>query len=266
MKKTTKLYGAILIAVAGIAVATPKATITKAAETDTNTGAADIEFVEATYGDKDTGGVIVPNSTDTIVDTDVDLKDGAFVVQGVSKLDFGKHEATTGVVRAFAKPVTANAEKEDEVTGRPNWVQFKDNRSIDDHSYTLSAKITKDFSGEIKGKARTLTGAVITYTNPILVADAQNAALIPTELKGLATTAAVNNQETTVFSNVQPDKGRGRYAIYFGEKGSADKDPAQSVSLMIPTNQEQEVQVGQYSATVTWTLAETPQEAPAGKE
>lgn len=259
MKLTTKLCGAALLAAMGVAVVAPKATVTKAAP-DSNSGLGEIEFVTATYGSFDTtGGVVPPNSSDTTKDTEAPLKDGEFVVQGMSKLDFGQHEAVAGAVEAWAKPTTANPSgSADKVEGRGNWVQIKDNRTTDDHTYNLGAKITDDFKATVNGTERKLTGAQITYANPILVADKENESLKP-QSPTLTQNAVVSaDSVTTIFSNTEKGKGRGRYAVYFGEKGNTAKPADQSVKLNIPSDQAQEIQKAKYTATITWTLSETP--------
>lgn len=258
MKLTTKLCGAALLAVIGVATVAPKASVIKADST-TRDGLGEIEFVTATYGSFDTSGsgVVPPNSTDTTQNTGETLYDGEFVVQGMSKLDFGQHEAVVGAVEAWAKPTTANAGASDEVAGRGNWVQWKDNRTTDDHKYYLGAKITDKFSTTVNGTKRTLSGSTITYNNPFLVAAKDNESLKPSVLPN-ASTSVNENSVSTVFSNTEETKGRGVYAIYFGEKGNAAAPADKSVQLNIPSNQAQEIQKAKYTATITWTLSTVP--------
>ncbi|WP_207696621.1 hypothetical protein DOK67_0002320 [Enterococcus sp. DIV0212c] len=254
MKLTHKLTGAVLLAAVGIAAAVPG--VTKAAERDDHTGFGDIEFTKESYGSWDTtGGVVPPNSTDSTRDTTHSLRDGEFVVQGMSRLDFGSQTVTLGKVNAWAKPTTANPTAEDgtKVEGRGNWVQFKDDRITEDHKYELSAQITTPFTTT---KDKKLTGATIHYTNAMLVADKDNEKLKPTVLPK---DALVNETErTAVFTNTEAAKGRGRYAVYFGEKGNTAKAADKSVELEIPGDQADEITTGKYTATITWTLSDTP--------
>ncbi|MFD1899277.1 WxL domain-containing protein [Enterococcus termitis] len=265
MKLTHKLAGTALLAALAVAAAGPA---TKAADPNKpGVGEGEIEFTSKTYETYDTSGVVPPN-TDSQSTRDTDstaLLDGEFLVQGMSKLVFNSQAATTGAVTSWAKPTTANpTTASDHVPARANWVQFKDDRQTDDHTYELTAKITRNFqfNDTAKGKVRNITGAEITYGNPILVADAENESLKPSS-NGIKTAVVNETTPAAVFTNTDGteangSKGRGRYAVYFGDIDNPAKKAEESVKLEIPSNQAQEIMNGKYVAEITWTLSETP--------
>jgi hypothetical protein len=268
MKLTHKLAGTALLAAIAVAATAPGAT--KAADPNhPGQGDGEIEFVSKTYGTYDPSGVVPPtyNSSQSTVDTDsTALLDGPFLVQGMSKLVFDSQEATTGTVTSWAKPTTANPlGANDHVEGRANWVQFKDDRQVDDHGYELQAVISQNFqfNDTAKGRVRNITGAQITYNNAKLVADKENEALKPSST-GLNRSTTINEDNAElVFKNSENTKGRGRYAIYFGDAESATEKPNESIRLDIPANQADEIMTGKYVAKIQWTLSATPAPTPA---
>ncbi|WP_375178718.1 WxL domain-containing protein [Enterococcus rotai] len=265
MKLTHKLAGTALLAAIAVAATAPG--VTKAADPAApGVGEGEIEFTSKTYGTYDTSGVVPPNYTSqSTIDTDsTALLDGPFLVQGMSKLVFNSQSATTGAVTSWAKPTTANANTvgaTDKVEGRANWVQFKDDRQVDDHGYELKAIISQNFqfNDTAKGKIRNIKGAQITYGNAHLVADKDNESLKPTS--GIVPAATVNETNSEiVFKNREETKGRGRYAVYFGdaEATKPTEKPEESVKLDLPANQAEEIMNGKYVAKITWTLEATP--------
>ncbi|MBM7687880.1 hypothetical protein BCR24_01940 [Enterococcus ureilyticus] len=264
MKLTHKLAGTALLAAIAVAATAPG--VTKAADPAApGVGEGEIEFTSKTYGTYDTTGVVPPNYTSqSTVDTDsTALLDGPFLVQGMSKLVFNSQSATTGAVTSWAKPTTANANTSgatDKVDGRANWVQFKDDRQVDDHGYELKAVISQNFqfNDTAKGKIRNIKGAQITYGNANLVADKDNEALKPSST-GLNRATTVNETGSElIFKNQEENKGRGRYAVYFGDAEDATQKPEESVKLDLPANQAEEIMNGKYVAKITWTLEATP--------
>lgn len=269
MKLTHKLCGAALLAVLGVAVAAPGAT--KAAPDHSKPGEGEIEFTKATYESYDSTGGVIPPDTSSQSTTDTDptkLLDGEFVVQGMSKLVFNEQAAVTGAIKSWAKPTTANPPLAgDHVPDRANWVQFKDDRLVDDRTYELSATLVDpDNKGAFKftdgSKTRSISGATIDYKNANLVAHEDNVALMP-NVNGInQTIKLVENTRTKVFTATENNtgKGRGKYAVYFGDALAQDntKKSGESIQLNIPKNQAEDVRTGKYVATILWTLSETP--------
>ena len=247
MKFTHRLCGAILLA------ALTTATVTKtvgAAEPDSimdgNTGK--VEFSEATYKDE----------TDNPV-PDTDEKDpenqpnGKFLIRKVTPLDFGKSEASaTKEITSFAKTYAPAGNPKAESA---NYVRFKDDRQVDDHTYQLTAKVTKQFEFKDGETIRKLDNATITYGHQRLLDAAGNGIQNPGE-SGLHHNAVVKFGESTpIFTNTGA-KGRGDYFIAFGKLGDEAKPGNQAIKLTVPSGTD--VRTGTYQATVTWTLSETP--------
>ncbi|MGM0219251.1 WxL domain-containing protein [Enterococcus sp. AZ126] len=265
MKLTHKLCGAALLTVLGVGLAAPGAT--KAAEDNSKAGDADIQFTKPTYGSYDSTGGVIPPDTDKQSTTDTDptkLVDGEFVVQGMSKLVFNEQAATTGAIKSFAKPTTANdPAAADYVSQRANWVQFKDDRLVDDRTYELTAKLVDtDGKGAFKfddnGKIRNIAGTTIDYKNTKIVAHEDNVSLLPST-SGLKTSIHLaENVPAKLFTATENNtgKGRGKYAVYFGD--TLTNTDTESVELSIPANQADDIRDGNYSAKVLWTLSETP--------
>lgn len=247
MKLTHKLCGAALVAVVGVAVAGPGASITKAVS-DSTDGPGKIVFTDEDYTTNTDGGKI-PDTTET--DPTLPSKNGEFVIRSVSPLDFGTAEATVGkTVVAFAAPhqSTGNA-----AASSANFVRFKDNRKNDDNSYQVSAKLTTQFTN---GTGKELTGATIEYTNLRLLDAAENGALKPAD-SGLE--ASVNleyDKAAPVYTNSDKTKGRGDYFVAFGELGNAVAPADGSVKLTIPSDTA--LYNGEYNAAITWTISDTP--------
>ncbi|OTN89909.1 hypothetical protein A5819_002407 [Enterococcus sp. 7E2_DIV0204] len=269
MKLTHKLCGAALLAVLGVAIAAPGAT--KAAPDHSKAGEGEIQFTKATYGSYDSTGGVVPPDTSSQSTTDTDptkLLDGEFVVQGMSKLVFNEQQATTGAIKSWAKPTTANkVGADDHVARRANWVQFKDDRLVDDRTYELSATLVdSDGKGAFKfedtanSKTRSIKGATIDYKNTRLEAHKDNLALAPST-SGLQPTLHLAENTKAKLLTVNENntgKGRGKYAVYFGDVINPANSDKESIELSIPANQADDIRDGKYVATILWTLSETP--------
>lgn len=246
MKFTHKLCGAILLA----ALTTGTGTVI-AAEPDSvmDGNIGKVEFTEATYEDE----------TDNPV-PDTDEKDpekqpnGKFLIRKVTPLDFGKAQASaTKEITSFAKTYVPAGNSKAESA---NYVRFKDDRQVDDHTYELTAKVTKQFEFKDGETVRKLDNATITYGHQRLLDAAENGIQNPGEV-GLHHDAVVKSGESTpIFTNTGA-KGRGDYFIAFGKLGDDAKPGNQAIKLTVPSGTD--VRTGTYQATVTWTLSETPQ-------
>ncbi|WP_207695852.1 hypothetical protein DOK67_0001431 [Enterococcus sp. DIV0212c] len=254
MKLTHKLCGAALLAVIGVAVAAPSAT---QALNKTRDGKADIEFTQNTEPDT---SMTDPTGTRTH-DTGTDIVPehvAEFGVIAVTPLNFDKKAAKIGEQKYEALPHVANRGNEDEYEVE-NYVAIKDVRSTTNHTYKLSAALTKQFTATVEETEVTLKAATLTYKN-INVAATLNPDLQPAEDKKVFGADATNISElkedgssVPVYTNNDPNGGKGRYEVTFGDdaKGTA----GDSVSLFIPASVD--VRNAAYNATVTWTLSDT---------
>ena len=252
MKRTQRLLAAaFLLLVMGVNTAPA---IAKATER-TKDGTADIEFTKDTTPDT---GVPDPTSdrpdnTDSSV---VDPNVGDFGIYAVTPLDFKSHIVTMegGVYKADA--YTANPDGTDSYTVE-NYVAIKDLRATKNHTYTLMAKLTKQFTAVVDGLEKPLNGATLTYKN-INVAATRNPLLIP-ENKSFGhagsgtSTLAYGSDSIEVYKNNDPAKGKGYYEITFGDDAKGTE--ADSVELAVPSAIR--VHEAIYNATVLWTLSDT---------
>ncbi|WP_086315243.1 hypothetical protein A5821_002685 [Enterococcus sp. 7F3_DIV0205] len=260
MKLTHKLCGAVLLAAVGTAVALPNAT--KADNVPVN-GSADIEFTRNT-----TENTTVTDPTGSSEITDWTVTDpGEFGIMTVSPLDFDKHAALdipAGGKEKFeywAKPATANKGNADQHPIE-NLVQFKDDRSIANHSFKLSAELTKNFTAEIAGEdAVELKGSTLTYNKMRLITD------IAPALKPVTPKFGENGSETSAISFGGGSKeflvndvaaadgkvkGKGTHQLTFGSQ----KEGTAGDAIKLEFDADTDVRTAKYNATVTWTLAE----------
>lgn len=257
MKLTNKLCGAVLLGAIGLGVALPSTT-------HALVGTGDVEFTRDTSKDTDTG-VFPPGGTDesTKITDDsiiVDTAIGDFGVAALTPLDFGQHAVATDTTSReyFAKVYSAN-EGATNGSAYPveHFVKVRDDRSTLNHKYTLSAELTKQFTGTVEGTAVTLDGASINYSNLELVSTVDPALQPTAPVLGAAgskaQTISFGGGSVPFYVNTEANKGRGDIDLAFGrqEKGTADT----SVQLSVPTSTE--IFNGKYNATITWTLAET---------
>jgi hypothetical protein len=190
---------------------------------------------------------------------------GSFDIIAVTPLDFDTHatEGTTAAAKKyFAKEFATTATVSGDDITTENFVKFGDIRSTDDHKYTVSAALTKQFKKDASATAAAyLTGAKLNFSNVRTVTTTANAAnalatsavaasfsLTP-DADGVSAGAAVD-----VVSNTDATKGYGIHDIVFGTKGT---NADQSVELEVPGNVN--LLVGEYKAEITWTIATTPQ-------
>ncbi|MGG5341938.1 WxL domain-containing protein [Enterococcus sp. AZ192] len=254
MKLTHKLCGAVLVAAAGVAIAAPSAT--QALE-GTRNGTADIEFTKNTSEDTtmtDPTGTRKPDTGSEIDPTHVD----EFGIIAVTPLDFSSHAAVAAGQSGsfYAKAHVANRGNADEYEVE-NYVAIKDVRSTTDHTYTLTAKLEKQFTAMVDSQEVTLNGATLTYSN-IDVADTLNPGLSPADDKKVFGEAGSGSQtialgETKpIYQNTDPNGGKGRYEVTFGD----DAKGTEANSVLLEFGDNVDVRTAQYNATVLWTLTD----------
>lgn len=184
---------------------------------------------------------------------------GALGITKVTQLRFGSLATQSTTIKKSAEPVKFD----NGAKTRGAYVEFGDIRSGDKYGYTITAKMSQQFtSGTNK-----LNNATITYNNGILVAEGGNTNKIPTTFNSgnLELTEAGNAVEVVTASNATADKlageGKGLYVMEFGQSpdyagtggtaGTANK----AVELTIPAATASSMAIGDYNAIVTWTIA-----------
>lgn len=253
MKLTHKLCGAALLSVVGVSLALPN--VTKADNVPV-ASKGEIEFTKNTTEDTS-----MPDITDTDSwITDLPVTDpGEFGIMAVTPLDFDKHAATfNGEIRNYnVLPLVANAGNSNEFKTE-NFVAFKDTRSTLNQKHTLSAELTKQFTASVDGGVDnvSLDGATITYKNIHLTQTIGDSSQYPVNTvlgNGSATETLAFGASKTFYQNLDADKGKGRFELVFGSKG--ENNIEESIQLDIP--QSVNLFNAKYTATITWTLAET---------
>lgn len=280
MKLTHKLGGAVLVAVAGVALAIPNTT--KATDSAVD-GTGKITF---TYDATGTIPIVDPENTDSTATTITgglsSQNPGEMGIIAVTPLEFGGHKSITStkVYDYYAKPFVANpnSNNEDDAVIASNtqkfetahFVTFQDFRPNQNHDYTISAKITSQFTakGEDGEALREITGAKLTYNNVSVVkADQDDSYTVPkklntgVEVKFGESTTVVENLPVTVDNQVTAtgNAGYGRFNLVFGtmvpDASTSKKTAEESVKLTVPSSTV--VTAGEYSAVVKWTMSDT---------
>jgi hypothetical protein len=276
--KKQNIYSAAALAAMAASVILP--VVVSADETrtpGTGTGEGKIEFVQGTLDPE----VTPPGSDGPTIDGPTPNQPlGDLDIIAVTPLDFQKHKtAATGPMKAyFAKNFTAKATADGtDAAGNPytegdivtteNFVKFGDIRSTDDHSYDITAQLTKQFTKEDESttggtKGATLNGATLNFYNVTTVTTAANSA---NALSSSATTSSFKlaagadgvsaGDAVNVIHNTDASKGYGIHDIKFGNV--ADKngatDSATSVQLQVPGTVN--LSKGIYTAEITWTIS-----------
>jgi len=278
MKITTKLAGTALIAALGMGAVLPQ--VAKA-DTDSLTGKGKVEFTKSssssTSHTNPSGGSNSGDVTDSSAGNS-NSSNGEFGIDYVTNLDFEKH----GIIASNASPNTywastwvANKGAADEVKNAHH-VTFHDLRNTLDHTYEISAEITRQFNTaespkEIK-EGLELKGSTITYKE-ISIAPGEGFGkideldLTPTGLK--QDVIVKFGESTPVLTNTKPagyteprfNTGYGEYSLMFGKYNAVPEQDtsAKSVMLTIPRGSTNAViNEGVYHAEITWTMSETP--------
>ncbi|MGX7201315.1 hypothetical protein BCR22_02245 [Enterococcus plantarum] len=266
MKLTHKLCGAALLAAVGIAAALPANT--KADDGVALEGKADIEF--SSTASSSTSFTNTSGSGDDIVTSGGPTSDAnGFGVSYVTDINFGKHDIVAGAEAGpyWATKWIGNEGKEDQVEGS-HFVNFEDVRSVADHSYTLSATLSKQFTTTIgTSTKKKLNGATLSYKN-VAVREQAKEAVTGFEAGAVKDTVTLSEGNIATFiDNANGtgeetfDKGYGRYTLYFGKYEVAAPDATsaeQSIQLTVPKEENTVINNGKYTAEISWVLATTP--------
>lgn len=270
MKVSNKLCGAALAAVLGAGFFMPFTT-QAAPTTDSLGGQGHINFTSGTESDttltdpgSENGSSITTTGGNGSDGNSGIVDPGEFGMMYVTPLEFGNQDVlnqTGKNNRDF--PAALFKDGADGITTQ-NFVAFKDVRPVQNHAYTLSAQITKDFeSTDKEGKViNTLKGASLTYNNAWLANSSNTAELLPDglqtsfKLDGVSLDGKAGESVVVIDNPAKGDdasKGFGKVTVNFGEKATTAAD---SVLLNVPN--EGNVTSGDFKAVVTWTLSDTP--------
>ncbi|MBL1226622.1 WxL domain-containing protein [Enterococcus sp. BWR-S5] len=253
MKNTHKLSAALLVAVAGAAIVVPSAT--KAEQSDWKTEGV-VEF------EKDTSLPTVKEPDGTTVIPEISVNPGAtneLAIVAATPLDFEKHAILSdGSSEPYnVKPYGSS------VGTYEHFVDFKDVRSTTTRQYHIFGKLSKQFTHNdpsATGNA-TLAGATITYSNLRIAGDGRDTTTdlnMPEDsgfVKGKSITLAEGQQEL-FYSMTNAARGYGQYKIAFGNRANGEDEIRKSVQLAVPGDVVKFK--GQYTAEITWTIADTP--------
>ncbi|MGG5342827.1 WxL domain-containing protein [Enterococcus sp. AZ192] len=256
MKLTHKLCGAALLATVGVAVAIPNTT--KAVEHSLE-GKGHIGFTKDTGtktltdpGSTSSGVVITSNSTLPMTDP------GEFGIIAVTPLEFRTHSVLTADESFNASLYEANGSAYNPAAPATtkdiqNFVAFYDGRE-NARTYNLSAKSTKFTEGTTKE----LAGTQITYSNMWMNTHAGGES---PDVLAASQVLKTDGTSTKFISNdvvATGTKGFGQHEINFGEvsKNGAAGGADQAVTLAVPKADNPVIVSGDYTATITWTLAD----------
>lgn len=190
-------------------------------------------------------------------DIDGNGTNGPLKMRGVSQLVFPDVETGSSEVNVAAKELSFDGGQKK----RGALVEWHDIRSAGNgYGYTIKAKMTKQFTTGTGANEKILDGAKITYKNPHLEAEGGNLNLKPATVAGIVELKI--NQEVPVVTAAKATKeGKGTWVLefgrskdYTGSNGVADtaKD---SVNLMIPSTTASNMDAGDYTAEIQWTIS-----------
>ncbi|WP_086314060.1 hypothetical protein A5821_001630 [Enterococcus sp. 7F3_DIV0205] len=267
------------VALAAIVSASLAGSATAFADEHSLKGKGIIEIIEDNGDNEDIDpekpGTIKPEDPNTV---DKNPVFGPITIDRVAVLNFGQQKVSTKTETYTAAeiPVTEVAPDGTETAGkvRGPYVQWTDKRAGDDHTYSIKAEMTKQFTHTTK-TTKSLDKATIAYTNGLLNSTQENINYWPA---GEPTNFTLGNGTTNpgagkqlVFDNAASTGavGLGTYSAEFGQ--SADftaanilrpgastagvGKSASSVSLNVPA---QTIELGTYEADITWSIEYTP--------
>lgn len=258
MKFVRLISSTLILATAFVAVA-PAAH----AVPDSLTGKGTVQYIE----DTSPNPIIDPEDPENEIqpgaEIEVNPDGGAISIDAVSNLDFGEQEIGVSATPSYYKAkALETTDKDGAAITRGHFVQWTDKRSGTDHTYEIKAAMTQQFTN---GTSQ-LTGATITYANPLLNS-AMPQANWPTGTPATTFTLAGDAAKAMVLDNSASTgaQGLGTYVLEFGTSAAgvtnANGDAAtglagDSVELMVPAGLS--ILEGEYTADITWTIEYTP--------
>lgn len=268
--KATKLVTSAAVATLGLTLLAPSVLAAPGDVAKTLKGNADITFTENT----DPVTPVDPEKPDPVDPPGpVNPEGGPLGVNVVTDLHFkGKGGTDTAKIELnggeyFAgKPVGINKDTGAKTTyDRGNWVQITDSRAVDKNGpkgWKLSARLSKQF---VNADGQELTGAKITYMNPVVTADSDTALprtdlLTGSDFKAGSDLVLAFDKDgggTKEMLVASQGKGFGTYFLQFGRgqeflAQGADDTTASSVKLDVPANLP--IAASQYNAEITWSI------------
>ncbi|MBO0471766.1 WxL domain-containing protein [Enterococcus sp. DIV0242_7C1] len=276
--KTRTLCSAALLTILGASLVAPTAAH---AAPDAFTSEGHIEYVE----DNSTTPPTDPEDPGKPVDPTDPVKPnpggGSLTVDALTNLEFMQQKAVTTDQNYFAKQVPV-AENGVDKGVRGNFVQVTDKRIDARTPWTLSAKMTKQFTSTTDA-TKTLAGSTLTFSNPFINGEGTDKNLFPT-LGSAASTFTLSkdlDNSVNVMGTKTADEGFGTFTVAFGNTagftaptapagknfGSATAEDSTgtpnasdankidngSVSLFVPGNAIKTKSA--YTAEVLWTIS-----------
>jgi len=250
--KLRKLCAIALVATIG---ATTVGSVSASADEKSLGSTGTVEVIEGVIDPTDPDSIVDPEKpTDPGIDpetpgieTNEDIKTKGIIA--VSNLDFGKISVGTTSANAAAIALVDDAGTATGKT-RGNIVSFGDVTG-NYTGYTISGKLTSQFSNG----TTTLDGASITYSNAILATSGTGT------IEGGATAQKLSTEGGELkFVTANAGEGSGLWTMEFGQStdytgtGGNPGTDATSVKLDIPTSVASAMTLGNYTATVTWTM------------
>lgn len=251
---TTALIAAVGVTLAGGVTA-------NAAPTELDSTGSVI-VTEGTGGGKDQG-TVDPENPDKFLPTpdpespneNKNPDEGPLALETTTNLDFGSIKTAANDVTAFAKPMafTIDGTK----TTRGAYVQWVDVRQGGTAGYTVTAKMTQQFTMGAGADAKSLTGSTIDFANGEMVAQGGNTNTQPSTVVPAFNLASGDDAKTVVTADKVKQEGKGRYIMEFGKSSATEGTPgtdANSVKLTVPSATASNMALGDYTAKVTWSL------------
>ncbi|MBO0439873.1 WxL domain-containing protein [Candidatus Enterococcus ikei] len=257
MKLTHKLCGAALLAVVGVAVAMPNATKADNGTATQYNGQGTVEFEDDTDASSDKPHIPGDSSE---LDLEPNPDKGPLKILGASPLQFDKSKIIEQGAADEMRDIPVNKYQDPSGVITENFVEFKDKRSDTlDHSYTVTAKLQKQFTHEVNTEG-ILKGAEIHYKTARIHSAFADDAYKPVGLETAFELAPAEDGKepgaaVPVLKNSDSTKGTGYWDISFGDKtieADAEGSAEQAVTLKVPKNLS--LLKGKYSATILWEI------------
>ncbi|WP_348921400.1 WxL domain-containing protein [Enterococcus rotai] len=193
----------------------------------------------------------LPDNPDISVNPD----SGSLVLQRVSVMNFGTIKTSTSEVKAHAAPITLS---EGETRGAI--VGWSDVRAGGTYGYTITAELTKQFTGIKPDTSNALTGATLNYTNGMAVPAATNKNTVPSNVATAFELDKDSGAKTVVTADKAKLEGKGSYVMEFGQSdkytgtdGTKGTDKT-AVTLTVPATVASNMVLDTYNAVVTWKI------------
>lgn len=188
--------------------------------------------------------VVNPLEPGTEIETDMEGTAGPLSIDYVPQLDFGKNQISTADKTYYAALNTVTVKDGGTQMDVPNFVQVTDNRG-NKAGWTLSVSASHFMTGE----GEVLTGAYLTFHNAnVYTPNARGdgpTALDPVRIAEVDTSYPV--------LTAAAGQGAATWGAYYG---NAEDNGKNSVTLSVPGRSTKLAE--KYTATLTWSLAETP--------